>query len=93
MEITDIIKNNFLRYASKFYPTCLDELGIPSIVKIEGKDYKLNCSIDRHYIRKSLLNDLINNNKHLFDKEHAEKITELYCDEIYSKYKKIVLSL
>jgi hypothetical protein len=93
MELTDTLKNNFLKYASKFYPVCLDALGLPSIIKIEGKDYKLTCSIDRHHIRKSLLNDLINNNKHSFERESAEKITELYCEEKYSEYKKAVMSL
>jgi hypothetical protein len=84
-------KENFIKYINAVYPIVEDEMGLPSIVLIDGYKYKLTCSIDRYHFRKVITKYL--KEKHFFSDETAQKGGELYCETKYNEYKEVVLNL
>jgi hypothetical protein len=84
-------KENFIKYINVVYPIVKDEMGLPSMVLIDGLRLKLNCSIDRHHFRKVISKYL--KEKHFFSDETAQQGGELYCETKYNEYKEVVLNL
>jgi len=81
-----------MRYVSKTHPVVNDNLGLPSIIRIDKKDYKITCSIDRHHVRRHIANSLMTS-LHNFSKEDSEMMSESYCEHKYNEYKKAVMEL
>lgn len=76
---------------SRAFPVTLDELGLPSKFRINGVEHKINCSIDRHHLRKSISLELVNT--YYIKKDGADFLSEYYCEEKYNEYKKAVVNL
>lgn len=91
MENNPLKSERVKKFLEKFYPTKSDKLGLPSLITVDGKDHSLTCSIDRHSLRKAIINELIKNFG--YDKEQSNTIADFYCEEKYNTYKQIILSL
>ncbi len=87
----DVRMNTIIKYVDRSYPILDDEMGLPSMIIIDGTKYKLTCSIDRHHFRKIIESCLIK--EHMFSVEDARQMSELYCEKKYDDYKKVVLQL
>ena len=91
MENNPLKSERVKKFLEKFYPTKVDRLGLPSLITVNDKDHSLTCSIDRVYLKRTIIGELIKNFG--YDKDQSNTIEEFYCDEKYDIYKKILLSL
>jgi hypothetical protein len=96
-DIENVKLLKFFRKCEKFfsdnYPSTTDSIGIPSLIEvfIEKKEYSLTHSIDRHHLRSSITTDLHSNL--YFDLDIANKLSEMYVEEKFKKYKDHILSM
>ena len=91
MENNPLKSERVKKFLEKFYPSKTDKLGLPSLITVNDKDHSLTCSIDRVYLKITIIGELIKNFG--YDKDQSNTIAEFYCDEKYDIYKKILLSL
>ena len=91
-DLYDITNKAIFKYMDKFFKTCDDSMGIPSIIIIDNKNYNLTSSIERHHLRKVMVNCL-KNSPHYFDESESIKISDDYVEFKYNHLKKIILSL
>jgi hypothetical protein len=91
MENNPLKSERVKKFLEKFYPSKTDKLGLPSLITVNDRDHTLTCSIDRSYLKRTIIVELIKNFG--YDKEQSNTIAEFYCDEKYEIYKKIILSL
>tara|TARA_R110000824_G_scaffold113599_5_gene263367 strand:+ start:4622 stop:4912 length:291 start_codon:yes stop_codon:yes gene_type:complete len=88
------IKNFFKkskRFFDSHYPLIEDENGLPTLIKIEAKNYSLTHGIDRHDATCVIISDL--RSLMGFNKEESIQLGEYYVHLKYSEYKDFILSI
>jgi hypothetical protein len=78
MENNPLKSERVKKFLEKFYPTKVDRLGLPSLITVNDKDHSLTCSIDRVYLKRTIIGELIKNFG--YDKDQSNTMVNPYFD-------------